>query len=51
MKLFTMAASESTILVAAFIAGFAADSDNDGTPDEFDSGGKYENVKPNSGVK
>ena len=49
MKLFTMAASESTILVAAYIAGFAADSDGDGTPDEFDTGGKYNNLKPNSG--
>jgi len=49
MKLFTMAASESTILVAAFIAGFASDQDNDGTPDQLQHGGKYDNLKPNSG--
>ena len=48
MKLFTMAASESTILVAAFIAGFAVDSDADGTPDQLEHGGKYDNLKPNT---
>ena len=47
MKLFTMAASESTILVAAFIAGFAVDVNDDGTPDQLQQGGKYDNLKPN----
>ena len=51
IKLFTLAASESTILVAAFIAGFAVDTDGDNQPDQFEHGGKYDNLKPNSGGK
>ncbi|MBQ8130994.1 MAG: hypothetical protein IJ193_00720 [Bacilli bacterium] len=41
IKLFTLAASESTILAAAFIAGFAVDTDNDKIPDSMQDQGKY----------
>ena len=41
IKLFTLAASESTILAAAFIAGFAVDTDNDQIPDSMQDQGKY----------
>ena len=41
IKLFTLAASESTMLVAAFIGGLLQDSNNNGCSDIFEGSGKY----------
>ena len=49
IKLFTLAASESIMLAAAFIGGMLTDNDHSGIPDLFDKGGKYDNMKPDSG--
>lgn len=41
IKLFTLSASESTMLVAAFIGGLLQDSNNNGCSDIFEGSGKY----------
>ena len=51
IKLFTQAASESTILAAAFIGGLLQDNNGDGISDNMQETGKYAQTKPspNSG--
>ena len=49
IKLFTLAASESIMLAAAFIGGLLTDDNGNGISDIFDKGGKYDNMKPDSG--
>lgn len=49
IKLFTLAASESIMLAAAFIGGMLTDDNQNGISDIFDKGGKYDNMKPDSG--
>ena len=49
IKLFTLAASESIMLAAAFIGGLLSDDNQNGISDIFDKGGKYDNMKPDSG--
>ena len=49
IKLFTLAASENIMLAAAFIGGLLTDDNQNGISDIFDKGGKYDNMKPDSG--
>ena len=48
IKLFTQAASESTILAAAFIGGLLQDNNCDGISDNIQETGKYAQTKPSS---
>ena len=51
IKLFTLAASESTMLAAAFIGGLLQDSNNNGKSDIFEGSGKYSFSKTIEGDK